>query len=69
MKTGHEMRCVAGVDGTPGGWAVVIMTSNGVTVKKVEALSTLFDERSDLEVVAIDVPIGLLDYFEKGGRS
>jgi hypothetical protein len=39
------------------------MTSSEVTVQKVEALSILFDARADLEIVAIDVPIGLLDYY------
>ena len=53
------MTCVAGVDGTPGGWAVVIMAPSRLTVQKLVALSDLFDGRSDLRVVSVDVPIGL----------
>jgi predicted RNase H-like nuclease len=63
------MTCVAGVDGTPGGWAVVIMDLNRLIVRKVVALSDLFDSRSDLKIVAVDVPIGLLECYEKGGRA
>ena len=63
------MTCVAGVDGTPGGWAVVIMAPSRLTVQKLVALSDLFDGRSDLRVVAVDVPIGLLENYEKGGRA
>ena len=63
------MTCVAGVDGTPGGWAVVIMDLNRLIVRKVVALSDLFDSRSDLKIVAVDVPIGLLERHEKGGRA
>jgi len=61
--------CVAGVDGTPGGWAVVVMESEQLIVRKVIALSSLFDDRSDLKIVAVDVPIGLLECYEKGGRA
>ncbi len=62
------MAC-AGVDGTPGGWAVVISDLNRTSVQKVAALSDLFDSRSDLKIVAVDVPIGLLEHYEKGGRA
>jgi predicted RNase H-like nuclease len=61
--------CVAGVDGTPGGWAVVIMDREQLIVRKVSALSDLFDDRPDLKIVAADVPIGLLERYEKGGRA
>ena len=63
------MTSVAGVDGTPGGWAVVLMAQNRLTVQKVAALSDLVDSRSDLKVVGVDVPIGLLENYEKGGRA
>jgi len=36
-----EMTYVAGVDGTPGGWAVVIMNLKQLIVRKVLALSDL----------------------------
>ena len=35
----------------------------------MSTLSELFDFRSDLKVVAVDVPIGLLEHYEKGGRA
>jgi len=60
---------VAGVDGTPGGWAVVIMDREQLIVRKIIALSELFDDRPDLKIVAVDVPIGLLERYEKGGRA
>lgn len=63
------MTCVAGVDGTPGGWAVIIMDREQLIVRKVSALSDLFDDRPDLKIVAADVPIGLLERYEKGGRA
>jgi len=64
-----EMTYVAGVDGTPGGWAVVIMNLKQLIVRKVLALSDLFDGRLDFKIVAVDVPIGLLERYEKGGRA
>ena len=63
------MTCVAGVDGTPGGWAVVIMGPSRLTVQKLVALSDLFDGRSDLGVVAVDVPIGLSNRKSRARRA
>jgi predicted RNase H-like nuclease len=63
------MTCFAGADGTPGGWAVVVMASSGPTIQKVVALSDLFDDRSDLAIVAVDTPIGPLEGYERGGRT
>ena len=64
-----ETAPVAGVDGTPGGWAVVIMKANRLTIRKVSDLSTIFDGSTNFKIVAVDVPIGLLDAYEVGGRS
>jgi predicted RNase H-like nuclease len=69
VNASNEMTSVAGVDGTPGGWAVVLMAQNRLTVQKVATLSDLVDIRSDLKVVGVDVPIGLLENYEKGGRA
>jgi len=63
------MTRVAGADGTPGGWAVVIMDADRSIVRKVRALSEVFDGAADLDILAIDVPIGLLDTYEVGGRA
>ena len=62
------MARVAGVDGTPGGWAVVIEDAAGPAIQKVGALSDIL-HGSEFEIVAIDVPIGLLDAYEIGGRA
>jgi predicted RNase H-like nuclease len=63
------MTRVAGADGTPGGWAVIIMEAGRSIVRKVAALSEVFDGAADLDILAIDVPIGLLDSYEVGGRA
>jgi predicted RNase H-like nuclease len=62
-------KVVAGVDGTPKGWAVVIMEAGGSVVERIDALSDLFGDGRDYAIVAIDVPIGLLDSCEAGGRA
>src|SRR5262249_37797767 len=63
------MTCVAGADGTPGGWAVVIMENEQLTIQRVVALADLFDRIRDVNIVAVDVPIGLLASYETGGRA
>jgi predicted RNase H-like nuclease len=60
---------VAGVDGTPGGWAVMIVKDRLSKITKADTLSDLLKIAPDLSVIAIDVPIGLLDTYEVGGRS
>ncbi len=59
---------VAGIDSAPGGWAVVLDDSVHRSVEKVESLRELCDGVAALDLVAIDIPIGLLDRFETGGR-
>jgi predicted RNase H-like nuclease len=61
--------CVAGVDGTPGGWAVIIKDPKKLVVKKFASIADLFHEHPKLRAVAIDIPIGLLDVYEPGGRT
>lgn len=63
------MTCVAGVDGTPGGWAVVIVAADRWRIRKVRALSEIFDGAARFDVVAVDVPIGLCYAYETGGRA
>lgn len=63
------MTRVAGVDGTPGGWAVVIVEADRRRIRKVRALSEIFDGAARLDVVAVDVPIGVCDAYETGGRA
>ena len=62
------MTYVAGVDGTPDGWAVVIMKSGRSVIRKVSTLSNIFDAATDFDIITVDVPIGLLDAYEVGGR-
>ena len=59
---------VAGVDGAPGGWAVFVDDSGHRSVEKVDTLSRLFDGATAFDLVAIDIPIGVLDAFKTGGR-
>ena len=60
---------VAGVDGTPGGWAVIIMQAGRSVIRKVATLSSILDGGMDFDIIAIDIPIGLLDAYEVGGRA
>jgi predicted RNase H-like nuclease len=62
------MTHVAGVDGTPDGWAVVIMEADHLSIRKAAAFSNIFDGATDFDIVAVDIPIGLLDAYEVGGR-
>lgn len=62
------MTNVVGVDGTPRGWAVIFNEGGVWRVEKVGFLSDLFDGATQVEIVAIDVPIGLLNAYEIGGR-
>ena len=60
---------VAGVDAAPGGWAVVIKTTVGeATLQRITRLAELFESPYGFQIVAIDIPIGLLDAYEVGGR-
>lgn len=63
------MTHIAGVDGTPGGWAVVIVEEGRSVIRKVAALSDILDGAADFDIIAVDVPIGLLDAYEVGGRA
>jgi predicted RNase H-like nuclease len=62
------MTHVAGVDGTPKGWAVVSASAGQLAVRGVRALVDIFDD-IPFHIVAVDVPIGLLDAYEIGGRA
>jgi predicted RNase H-like nuclease len=63
------MAIVAGADGAPDGWALVLKEAGGCRVKKVERLSQIFDGDSSPKIVAVDIPIGLLGAYETGGRE
>ena len=58
------------MDGVPKGWAIVITEHGGFPnrVLRVGSIEELFVRLPDLEVVGIDIPIGLLDSYRIGGR-
>jgi predicted RNase H-like nuclease len=63
------MARVAGADGTPGGWAVVFSEEDRWRIRKVATLSEIFRDFAGLNIVAVDIPIGLCDAYETGGRA
>jgi predicted RNase H-like nuclease len=63
------MARVAGVDSTPGGWSVVFHESGRLRVQKATTLSDIAGFGTELDIVAVDIPIGLLDAYELGGRA
>jgi predicted RNase H-like nuclease len=63
---------IAGVDGCPGGWLVVIRTLQDAASARAEVFTTFQDVLMHipaLAMIAIDIPIGLPDQAELGGRS
>ena len=60
---------VMGVDGTPKGWATVIYKNGQMRVRRIARLAEIFEHPPYPDVVAVDVPIGLLDAYEIGGRE
>jgi len=59
---------VAGADGCPDGWVVCFKGSGGrLSLRVVGALDEIFDLVEGLTVLAVDMPIGLLDC--PGGRD
>ncbi len=63
------MAVVAGVDSTPGGWSVVFHESGQLHVRKAGTLSDIVDLGTEYDILAVDMPIGLLDAYESGGRA
>ncbi len=67
------MSWVAGVDGCRAGWVVVLLQRKGKKHETQVRLCRTFAEVLALEpqpeVIAIDIPIGLLDKPEPGGRE
>jgi predicted RNase H-like nuclease len=66
------MTLVAGVDGCKAGWVVVFANANTKKItdfKCVKTLADLFHYSPQLNIIAIDVPIGLLSAAKRGGRD
>jgi predicted RNase H-like nuclease len=60
---------VLGVDGTPGGWAVVACKEGQMRARRIARLAEIFDHPPYPDIAAVDIPIGLLDAYEIGGRE
>ena len=64
---------VAGIDSCPGGWLAVLVTFYEEVVEEEHILLGSFKELSELasppSYIAVDIPIGLLDEPEQGGRE
>jgi predicted RNase H-like nuclease len=45
------------------------MQAGRLAIRKVAALSSIIDGSTDFDSIAIDIPIGLLDAYEIGGRA
>jgi predicted RNase H-like nuclease len=62
---------VAGVDGSAGGWFVVLMDvrSGGLRGRLARSFADVLRSPEAPRVIAADIPIGLLDAAVRGGRS
>ena len=62
---------VAGVDGCRAGWIAVFhdMTSGAIVVRLVERFVEMLEAPERPRIVAVDMPIGLLDAAQPGGRG
>ena len=67
------MPVVAGVDSCPHGWIAVLVTFFQEIVSEEHYLLNRFEDLFDLETppsfIAVDIPMGLLDKPEEGGRE
>ena len=62
------MTRVAGVDGTPKGWAVVIADGGKLAVHEVRTIKEIL-KLGPFDILVVDVPAGLLDAYVIGGRD
>ena len=70
-RLGHAEGWVAGVDGSPYGWCVVLanLVTGQLRLTGVPAFQDVFRLSERPQVVAIDIPIGLPKYAQRGGRT
>ena len=70
MNSANQHR-TAGVDGANGGWVVCIWDTHTHHVQPVfkKTFADVLEVTADVGVVAVDMPIGLLDVPRAGGRS
>jgi predicted RNase H-like nuclease len=67
-------RLILGVDGCPAGWCVALARLVGsqleaTEVRVVSAFKDIVDALGSDGIAAVDIPIGLLDQAERGGRT
>jgi predicted RNase H-like nuclease len=60
---------VAGADGCRAGWVVVLAGASGSAVEVVERFADVVRVAAGARVIGVDMPIGLLDRAEPGGRE
>ena len=62
---------VAGVDGCKAGWVVVLrnVQTREVNMRKVAKFEEIFRLSEEISVIAVDIPIGLLDERRAKGRE
>lgn len=60
---------VAGADGCRAGWVVVLAAGSDVTTRVVPRFAGVLDVAAEAQVIGVDMPIGLLDRAEPGGRE
>lgn len=65
---------ISGVDGAPKGWVVASGVLDGdqirsVSLRLITSIDALYDGAEPPRVAAIDIPIGLVDVAEVGGRE
>jgi predicted RNase H-like nuclease len=63
------VNAAAGVDGTRYGWVVVVTRSEGLDTFAARRLDEVLERTADCAAVAVDMPIGLLEAAERGGRE
>jgi len=60
---------LAGVDGNKKGWSVAINNNGSVTIEQHPTIMSIFAAHSQLQVMAIDMIIGIPTRPQKGGRA
>lgn len=50
---------VLGLDGCPGGWAGALVTPEGITLRRYDGWSLREPLAADVDLIAVDIPIGL----------
>jgi len=60
---------IAGIDGCKKGWSVAVQIQEELTIEYHTSIAAMYAKHPNLEIMAIDMIIGLPKYSRKGGRS